>query len=108
MDSTTKKRPFTDHENRKPRSGRRGKPKVYEASQVVNLRNPCNTATWNAKTLCQAGKVHNVIKEMDRLSIGVLGTVTGVYQHGVGEALVTTNQCKSRTDGHNLDICSHS
>jgi len=64
-------------------------------------------ATWNVKTLYQAGKVHNLIQEMKRLEIGIMGvsemrwpdsgqcdiedhqvlysgTSTGAHQHGVG------------------------
>lgn len=107
MANTTNRKVFTDHGYRNPGSGRGGKTKDCKASQVVNLRNPCKIATWNVKTLYQAGKVHNAIKEMNRLNIKILGisemrwpgsgqcridehqvyysgTNTNAHQHGVG------------------------
>lgn len=82
---------LTDHENRKSRSGRRGNLK-YRASQVVNQRNPCSTkrrttsndglkttntrlriCTWNVRSLYQAGKLDNLLQEMNRLAIDILG-----------------------------------
>lgn len=34
---------------------------------------PIKICTWNVKTMYEAGKIHNAIKEMDRLSIDVMG-----------------------------------
>ena len=64
---------LTDHGNRKPRSGREGKSQDGKASSVVNLRKPCCIATWNVRSLYQSGKINNVLREMDRLNIDILG-----------------------------------
>ena len=59
--------------------GRRG----CRASSVVNQRKPCNISTdkatpinigtWNIRTLLKKGKLANVIHEMKRENIGILG-----------------------------------
>ena len=63
----------TDHEIRKSRSGRGGNSQNCKASPVVNMRKPCKVATWNVRSLYQAGKIHNAAKEMERLNIDILG-----------------------------------
>lgn len=86
----------TNHGTRNPRSGRGGLLQTdCEASQVVIQRNPCNQnqnhnqnqnrsrgisrtdklkiATWNVRSMYEAGKIHNAIKEMKRLRIDILG-----------------------------------
>lgn len=73
----------TDHVQRKPRSGRGGTT-AHRASQVVIKRNPydkpnrrrpktLSVATWNVKTLCQAGKLANAESEMYRMKWDILG-----------------------------------
>jgi hypothetical protein len=52
----------------------------------INLknRNTLHVATWNVRTLNQAGKLENVFSEMDRIKIKILGisemkwTATGI------------------------------
>lgn len=44
-----------------------------KASQVVIKRNPCTIATWNVKILFATGILDNVVAEMERLKIYVLG-----------------------------------
>jgi len=29
--------------------------------------------SWNVRTMCQAGKIHNAIKKMNRMNISILG-----------------------------------
>lgn len=57
----------------------------FRASPVVNMRKPCKKSikfsknqqlkvcTWNVKTLYEAGKLRNLLQEMDRLDISILG-----------------------------------
>ena len=53
--------------------GRRGS----KASSVVIQRNPCkekiNVGTWNVRTMLRPGKLANVIKEMRRANLDILG-----------------------------------
>ena len=81
----------TTHGNRNPRVGRGGNPQIiHRASQVVSMQNPCASmsncsstkkenipcfriATWNVKTLYEPGKIYNAIKEMERLSVDIIG-----------------------------------
>lgn len=77
--TTSKTKDITDHEHRKPRSGRRSVDNC-KASQVVTLRNPCNEkeltplriATWNVTSMYKIGKIQNVIQEMNRLKLDIL------------------------------------
>ncbi|XP_045471791.1 craniofacial development protein 2-like [Harmonia axyridis] len=77
----------TDHGSRKPRSGRVGTSN-HRASQIVIQRNPCDlrgnkgvktlqqefkVATWNVRTLFEAGEVAKACRAMDRLNIQILG-----------------------------------
>lgn len=39
----------------------------------VNLRNRMKIGTWNAQSLYEAGKLANLMQEMDRLKIDILG-----------------------------------
>lgn len=70
---------YTDHGDRMPRSGRRGTIQNCRASPVVSMRNPCKRdkfykiATWNAQSMFQSGKFDNIIQEMTRLQIDILG-----------------------------------
>lgn len=76
---------ITDHGLRSPRSGRGGYIQSNgRASQVVSQQNPYNSekttalqhlrvATWNVQSMYESGKTHNIIKEMSRLKIDVLG-----------------------------------
>lgn len=78
----------TDYGIRRPRSGRGGRSQSYcRASQVVSKRNPyklenkmeierkpCQRiATWNIQSMYESGKSHNIVQEMKRLNIDVLG-----------------------------------
>ncbi|XP_050497514.1 craniofacial development protein 2-like [Diabrotica virgifera virgifera] len=68
----------TDHGHRKTRSGRRGNSHDNRASQVVTRRNPCfkdaiNIGTWNVRSMYEPGKMNNIIQEMQRLNIDILG-----------------------------------
>lgn len=82
----------TDHGCRIPRSGRRGNlEKDHRASQVVSKRNPCDNeetktktnqdrndnvlkiGTWNVRSMYEPGRMHNAIREMQRLNIDILG-----------------------------------
>jgi len=53
--------------------GRRGN----KASSVVIQRNPCkekiNIGTWNVRTMLRPGKLANVIREMKRTELDILG-----------------------------------
>lgn len=86
---------LTDHGLRSPRSGRGSNSrKDCRASQVVSQRNPCKqgkqtttsdnakvkdksttikVGTWNVRSLYAAGKLSNVVREMERINIEVLG-----------------------------------
>lgn len=79
----TNKDTLTDHGLRNPRSDRGGKDR---ASQVVSQRNPCRInrddrirlnniriGTWNVRSMFQPGKMHNILQEMNRLNIDILG-----------------------------------
>jgi exonuclease III len=64
--------------SRGPSLGRGGS----KASQVVNQRNPCiqdmcrdqvKLGTWNVRTMLRPGKLINVISEMRRANINILG-----------------------------------
>lgn len=94
----------TDHGPRKPRSGRGGQSRDGEASSVANLRNPyqhynaarkriwcTKIGTWNVKTMYEAGKIHNAIKEMERLSIGIMG-VSEMRWTDSGKCVVNNHQ----------------
>lgn len=39
----------------------------------VNLRKPLQVGTWNMRSLVEAGKLTNLMKEMNRFKLGVLG-----------------------------------
>lgn len=103
------------------------KPKDLSPQQTFNgqrlLRisgSSMRIATWNVRTMCQTGKIHNAIKEMKRLNIDILGirkmrwtgtgkctvddhmvyyagTSDGIYQHGVG-AILDKNVAKHVTN----------
>lgn len=79
MASTTWLKDVTDHDFRSSRSGRGGQKQECRAPPVVSLRKPykknigTKIATWNIKTIYEAGKIHNVIQEMQRMSIKILG-----------------------------------
>ena len=45
----------------------------YSATVSMNNRKKRRVATWNVRTLFQKGKLDNVLKEMDRLQIDILG-----------------------------------
>lgn len=45
---------------------------VLRISELVS-KNPFKVATWNVRSLLQAGKLANVIQEMDRLKINIIG-----------------------------------
>lgn len=76
---------ITDYGLRNPRSGRGGHSQINcRASQVVIPRNPYKTrkktvpqhlkiATWNVQSMYESGKAHNIVKEMNRLQIDILG-----------------------------------
>lgn len=83
MVEKTNKHTITDHGRRNPRSGREGKDKAF---QVVSKRYPCQTnredktkleniriGTWNVRSMFQPGKMHNVLQEMQRLKVNILG-----------------------------------
>ncbi|XP_072402422.1 uncharacterized protein [Diabrotica undecimpunctata] len=80
----------TDHRLRKSRSGKGGYlNSECKASQVDIMRNPCNNksilksktpklrclqiATWNVKSMYESGKAHNIVKEVKRLKINIMG-----------------------------------
>jgi hypothetical protein len=49
---------------------------VDRASQVIIMRNPCHDikiGTWNVRTLQSEGKIENIVKEMQREGLEVLG-----------------------------------
>ena len=74
-----------DHSGRRTSSGRRiGRSRAYvDRHPVTGTKHPQNLrtlrtqnhriATWNVRTLHQQGKLDNVILEMDRLKLSVLG-----------------------------------
>ena len=58
---------------------RRHTPKVAsgrmssKARQIVIKRNPCNLGTWNVRSMLRPGKLANVIKEMRKAHIDIMG-----------------------------------
>ncbi|GJQ87008.1 hypothetical protein Trydic_g12591 [Trypoxylus dichotomus] len=80
MNCTTNQRPLTDYTNQKARSSSEGK-------------------TLKAKTLYQARKVHNITKEMDRLTIGVL-SINETRWSGPGQCLIEVYYPGTDTDVH--------
>ncbi|XP_050514333.1 craniofacial development protein 2-like [Diabrotica virgifera virgifera] len=79
---------ITDHGSRKPRSGREGCAPDCGAFPVVTTRNPYNLkstttlkmssstirlGTWNVKSLYAAGKLSNLVQEVKRLKIDIMG-----------------------------------
>ncbi|XP_059048932.1 craniofacial development protein 2-like [Achroia grisella] len=44
-----------------------------KAEPVVIMRNPCQISTWNVRTLLSPGKLEEVIEEMNRIEIDILG-----------------------------------
>ena len=61
------------------RSGRESRNDFSKATQVIIKRNPykekdiTKIGTWNVRTMLQHGKAENVVKEMSRGSINILG-----------------------------------
>ena len=61
------------------RSGRESRNDFSKATQVVIKRNPykekdiTKIGTWNVRTMLQHGKAENVVREMSRGSIKILG-----------------------------------
>ena len=67
--------------------GRRGR----RASSVVNRRKPCNVdiegkpikiGTWNVRTMLRLGKLANVVQEMRRGRINILGLAEVRWKDG--------------------------
>ena len=50
-------------------------------------KKPLKIATWNVRTLNQDGKLENVIQEMDRMNLNVLG-LAEVRWKGAGSVIV--------------------
>lgn len=91
MSALNKENNISDHEPRKLRSSMGGTSElVHRASQVVIQRNPCNLVTiedeatleqindkkigkWNIRSLFKGGKTDNVIIEMQRFDVSILG-----------------------------------
>ena len=60
------------------------------ASQVVITQNPCEDiriGTWNVRTMQSEGKVENIVREMEREGLEVLG-MSEVRWTGSGEVTV--------------------
>ncbi|XP_030754468.1 craniofacial development protein 2-like [Sitophilus oryzae] len=53
----------------------------------TNLRKPFKIGTWNIRSLFDAGKLANLTREMNRLSLDILG-VAETWWPGVGECKV--------------------
>lgn len=72
-----------------PASQARNHPKVetYREKNINTLKKgntPLKIGTWNARSLYAAGKTHNIIAEMKRMSVNVLG-VSEVRWPGTGK-----------------------
>lgn len=46
--------------------------RISRSAKIV-LSKTHKIATWNVRSMYEAGKIHNAIKEMDRLGIDILG-----------------------------------
>ena len=78
-------------------SGRGGS----EASQVVIKRNPygmLKIGTWNVRILARSGKLENVIREMERYKVNILGMTEGYIQGDKKHVVVYMPTYSDHTD----------
>ena len=93
-----------------PSFGSPGGTVAYRSTDVryrIKKQKKVRIGSWNVRTMYQAGKIHNAIKEMDRMNISILsisemrwpdsgninienhkilysGSTTGTHEYGVG------------------------